>query len=146
MKLNRNRLISIVQCPFNLLLTFPFTLILIYKTSVELIKSGEYKQNIEALGGQFEGDMVLDERQKRAVLGLEKTGLINLNYRWPNATVPYVYADGYFTQAQIEHIERELRLIEGASCVRFVHRTDEANYVEVIVSGKSQLKSDKVLV
>lgn len=100
---------------------------------MELIKSGNYKQNIESLGGQFEGDMVLEEKQKRALLGLERTGLINLNYRWPNAVVPYVLADGYFTQAQVEHIERELKFIEDASCVRFVHRTDEANYVEVIV-------------
>ncbi|KAG4075963.1 hypothetical protein HA402_003789 [Bradysia odoriphaga] len=106
--------------------------LLVHNSRMELIKSGDYKQNIESLGGQFEGDMVLDERQKRALLGLEKTGLINLNYRWPDAVVPYVYADGYFTQAQVEHIERELRLIEAASCVRFVQRTDEANYVEVI--------------
>lgn len=102
--------------------------------TVALIQSGNYKQNIESLGGQFEGDMVLDERQKRALLGLEKTGLINTNYRWPNGVVPYVLADGYFTQAQVEQIERGLRAIEDASCIRFVQRTDEANYVEVIVS------------
>ncbi len=53
--------------------------------------------------------MVLEEKQKRAILGLEKTGIINLNYRWPNATVPYVLADGYFTQGQVEQIERGLR-------------------------------------
>lgn len=102
--------------------------------TVELLKSGNYKQNIETLGGQFEGDMVLDEKQKRALLGLEKTGLINTNYRWPNGTVPYELADGYFTQAQVEQIERGLRAIEAASCIRFVPHTDEANYVEVIVS------------
>lgn len=104
---------------------------------MELIKSGNYKQNIEALGGQFEGDMVLEEKQKRALLGLEKTGVINLSYRWPNATVPYVLADGYFTQGQVEQIERGLRAIEAVSCIRFVHRTDESNYVEVIVSQKN---------
>lgn len=101
---------------------------------MELIQSGNYKQNIETLGGQFEGDMVLEEKQRRALLGLEKTGLINTNYRWPNGVVPYVLADGYFTQGQVEQIERGLRAIEAASCIRFVNRTVEENYVEVIVS------------
>lgn len=101
---------------------------------MELIDSGNYKQDIETLGGQFEGDMVLEEKQKRALLGLEKTGVINTNYRWPDGVVPYVLADGYFSEGQIEQIERGLRAIEDASCIRFVHRTDEENYVEVIVS------------
>jgi len=100
--------------------------------NLEMIKSGNYKQDIETLGGQFEGDMVLEEKQKRALLGLEKTGIINTNYRWPNGVVPYVLADGYFSQAQVEQIERGLRAIEDASCIRFVNRTDEVNYVEVI--------------
>lgn len=104
-----------------------------------LIKSGNYKQNIETLAGQFEGDMVLEDKQKRALLGLEKTGIIDTSYRWPNATVPYVLADGFFTQAQVEQIERGLRAIEAVSCIRFVPHTDEANYVEVIVSEKNRI-------
>lgn len=100
---------------------------------VELIKSGNYKQNIETLGGQFEGDMVLEEKQKQALLGLERTGLINESYRWPDGVVPYVLADGFFNQAQVDQIERGLRAIEVASCIRFVPHTDEENYVEVIV-------------
>jgi len=100
--------------------------------NLALIKSGNYKQNIETLGGQFEGDMVLEESQKRALLGLEKTGIINPIYRWPGGVVPYVLADGYFSQAQVDQIESGLRAIEDASCIRFVRRTDEQHYVQVI--------------
>ncbi|KAJ6647407.1 Meprin A subunit beta [Pseudolycoriella hygida] len=100
--------------------------------NLELIRSGNYKQDIETLGGQFEGDMVLEERQRRALLGLEKTGLINTDYRWPDGIVPYVLADGYFTQGQKDQIERGLKAIEDASCIRFVPHTNEENYVEII--------------
>lgn len=112
---------------------------------MELIQSGNYKQNIETLGGQFEGDMVLEERQKQALLGLQKTGIINTNYRWPNGVVPYVLADGYFSQGQVEQIESGLRAIEAVSCIRFVNRTDEANYVEVIVSDELEDRRSAVL-
>lgn len=136
-------MLSVQCCPFyqfraNTLSLCSITLN--YLDTVKLIESGNYKQNIEALGGQFEGDMVLEEAQKRALFGLEKTGLINTNYRWPNGTVPYVLADGYFTQAQVEQIERGLRAIEAVSCIRFVPHTDEVNYVEVIVSENKSIR------
>lgn len=61
--------------------------------------------------------MVLDELQNRAVLGLlHRTGLIDTLYRWPNATLPYTIADGYFNAAQIEHLEYGLRIISNVTC------------------------------
>lgn len=87
--------------------------------------------------------MVLDEFQNRAVLGLllHRTGLIDTMYRWPNATLPYTIADGYFNAAQIEHLEYGLRIISNVSCIRFVHRTNEENYVEVTVIRMKRINS-----
>lgn len=79
--------------------------------------------------------MVLTTDQERMLNGLDRTGLIDLNYRWPNNTVPYVLSD-IFNQAQKDYIELGLRELERVSCVHFVTRTDEANFVSVEVSNR----------
>lgn len=101
-----------------------------------IIASGDYPQNIEELSGQIEGDMVLTSEQEQMVNGVlpsERTGLIDTNYRWPDNVVPYEL-NAIFDQAQRDHIVRGLNEIERISCLRFVERTTEVNYVEVTVS------------
>lgn len=76
--------------------------------------------------------MVLSEQQKRLLKGMDRTGLIDVNMRWPNKVVPYVLSD-VFSDEQKSHIEAGLRELERVSCVTFVPRTDEVNYVRVNV-------------
>lgn len=94
-----------------------------------------HPQNVEELSGQIEGDMVLTEAQKKAIFSpLERTGLINTSYRWPNNVVPYQLVADVFDQAQRDHIHKGLAEIERISCIRFVERTNEETFVEVTVS------------
>lgn len=47
-------------------------------------------ENVELLGGQFEGDMVLNQDQMNEINGIEsRVGLIDGRYRWTNNLVPY---------------------------------------------------------
>lgn len=98
-----------------------------------VIASGDYPQNIEELSGQFEGDILLTSEQEEMIEGVKRTGLIDTNYRWPDNVVPYEL-NAIFSQAQRDHIVRGLHEIELISCLRFVERTTEVNYVEVTVS------------
>jgi len=102
--------------------------------NIATIASGNYKQNIEELSGQYEGDMVLTSDQERMLNGLDRTGLIDTSYRWPNNTVAYILSD-IFSQPQRDYIELGLREIESVSCIRFVERTTEETYVSVEGNG-----------
>lgn len=101
------------------------------------IASGNYKQNIEELSGQTEGDMVLTKEQEQMLTGIGpsdtgRTGLIDTRYRWPDNIIPYVLSD-VFDQEQVDHIIKGLRELERVSCLTFVERTTEFTYVEVTV-------------
>jgi len=97
------------------------------------IASGNYKQNIEELSGQTEGDMVLTKEQEEQRDGhaeTGRTGLIATRYRWPNKQVPYVL-HSVFSSAQAAYILEGMREIERVSCITFVPRTTQSAYVEV---------------
>lgn len=66
------------------------------------------------------------------MFGLQRTGLVNENYRWPNNTVTYEISSA-FEPDRVESIELGLRRIEEVTCIRFVKRTNEVNYVFVTV-------------
>lgn len=100
--------------------------------AVALIKTGNYNENIEQLSGQYQGDMVLSAKQKLVLNGMDRTGLIDVNMRWPNKVVPYVLSE-VLNDAQKNYIEAALRELERVSCLTFVPRTDEVNYVRVNV-------------
>jgi len=101
--------------------------------NLRLIASGNYKQNIEELSGQFEGDIILDPDQYDMIFGngATRNGLINRQYRWPDNTVPYVLDQVNHTKVQADHIEKAFRHIESISCLKFVRRTDENDYVQL---------------
>lgn len=83
-------------------------------------------------GDFYEGDMILNENQI-AALSSTRNGLINIEYRWPNKTVPYQLNPKH-TTAQNEYILLALNALESVSCVKFRPRTDEFAYVELGVS------------
>lgn len=76
--------------------------------------------------------MILSEKQERALKGMERTGLIDVNMRWPNKVVPYLVSE-VFNDEQIAQIRAGLDELERVSCLTFVPRTDEVNYVRVNV-------------
>jgi len=78
--------------------------------------------------------MILTKKQEEELFGLGRTGLVNENYRWPNNTVYYEISTA-FEQDRVESIELGLRRIEEVTCLRFVKRTDEVNYVYVTANS-----------
>lgn len=77
--------------------------------------------------------MELTAEQLEAIYSPARNGIIDDYYHWPNKTVPYQLSDEH-TKEQNDYIELALRTIESVSCVKFVRRTNEYDYVEVTVS------------
>jgi len=102
--------------------------------NLALIASGNYKQNIEELSEQFEGDILLTPEQEDILSGKSRTGLIDTRYRWPDNVVYYSLST-VFDQEHADHIVLGLREMERISCLRFVERTVEPNYVEITGSN-----------
>ncbi|KAG4066430.1 hypothetical protein HA402_007066 [Bradysia odoriphaga] len=86
------------------------------------------------LNDKFQGDIILTKEQEEQLFGMKRTGLVNDNYRWPNNTVVYEISSA-FEQNRVESIELGLRRIEEVTCIRFVKRTDEVNYVFVTANN-----------
>lgn len=82
----------------------------------------------EELSGEFEGDIELSEVQVDALN--KRTGLISHTFRWPYNIVPYTLNDQ--TDEQKAFIRESLDELEAATCLKFVTRTTEKNYVNVI--------------
>lgn len=100
--------------------------------SVALLNSGNFKQNAEELSGQFEGDMILNYEQAKMISLKQRTGLINEKYRWQNKTIPYTLTDKFSTE-QKEYIRSGLDRLEEVSCLKFVPKTSEIDFVNVTV-------------
>lgn len=81
-------------------------------------------------GDHFEGDMILNEQQIDAMNMKQRTGLVDINYRWPNSTVPYQLNPNH-TTAQNAHILRALGMIESVSCIRFQPRINETEFIQL---------------
>uniref|UniRef100_A0A1B0CLR6 Metalloendopeptidase n=1 Tax=Lutzomyia longipalpis TaxID=7200 RepID=A0A1B0CLR6_LUTLO len=91
------------------------------------------EQPIEEMGDFFEGDMELTETQRRTVFdGMidGRTGLLNVRYRWPDNTLAYDFASDV-NQEQRNYVELALRNISGHTCLKFVRRTNQVDYVLV---------------
>lgn len=84
----------------------------------------------EEMSGKFEGDIELTEAQSDDFN--KRTGLLSHTYRWTNNIVPYVLNDQ--TDEQKAFIRESLDEMEAALCLKFIVRTTETNYVNVISS------------
>jgi len=83
------------------------------------------------LAGHFEGDMILP---KGFNIHDMKNGIIGNNYRWPGAVVP-IQIDTGFNTAERSTIQEGLDDISRQTCIRFVIRSNEANYVFIQRGG-----------
>lgn len=91
---------------------------------------GEFDENME-YGNYFEGDMDLSDEQLDEILRGRNT-LIDEDFRWPNATVPYQFSAHHSAELK-EKIRNAMDTIENVSCVQFVPRSNQSDYVQFSV-------------
>uniref|UniRef100_A0A182JVY0 Metalloendopeptidase n=1 Tax=Anopheles christyi TaxID=43041 RepID=A0A182JVY0_9DIPT len=77
--------------------------------------------NVEELGSYVEGDILIDRPGGR-------NGLSNTATRWPNGVVPFVIS-GNFDAKGMQLIEQAINEYHTKTCIRFVPRMGEKNYV-----------------
>jgi hypothetical protein len=83
----------------------------------------ESGQNPEELGTYVEGDMLIPMDEAR-------NGLVKESSRWKERTVPYVIASSVSaTDRQI--IKRAIDIYLSQTCIKFVPRTSEKDYVSI---------------
>ncbi|CAG4925198.1 unnamed protein product [Colias eurytheme] len=74
--------------------------------------------------GKFEGDLILNDRQRRMIVtnvveGLARNGLADSTKRWPNNEVIYFIQREHFNLDQVQAIEDGIADLAQASCVKF---------------------------
>lgn len=76
--------------------------------------------------------MKLTEEQSELLFSPARNGLISTEFRWPDKTLAYTLPEN-LSNKQKTQIELALRTMESLSCVKFVERTEQTDYVEVKV-------------
>jgi hypothetical protein len=80
-------------------------------------------QNPEELGSYVEGDMLIP--------GVEgRNGLVKTSSRWPNGVVPYVISSS-ISSTDRATILRAMEIYKRDTCIRFVPRSSEADYISI---------------
>lgn len=97
-----------------------------------------FATTVEENSGKFQGDILLTPKQEQEIFGLDRTGMVNVRYRWPGNTVPYVLSNS-FDADQRAYIELGLKRIEELTCIKFVPRTNQISYVDVTVSTERNI-------
>ncbi|XP_055298042.1 seminal metalloprotease 1-like [Sitodiplosis mosellana] len=97
---------------------------------LDSISGREKSEETAEYGNHYEGDMLLNKDQLDALSSPERNGLINEKYRWPNKTVPYQLSANH-TKEQQDYIEVGLKTLESVSCLKFVRRTNETQFVNL---------------
>lgn len=91
-----------------------------------------FPQNYEEISGKVQGDLDLTPEQYRALFEpiTQRNGLVNVARRWPDNIVPYEFSNQQ-DDAQKAYIVLALQRIMDVTCIRFVPRTTEVDYVEI---------------
>lgn len=77
--------------------------------------------------------MILTAEQSRLAKGLvPRTGVLARN-QWPSQVIPYAIKAGYFTSDQEEVIRSAIAEIQAKTCIQFIIRTNETDYISVTV-------------
>ncbi|KAG8192042.1 hypothetical protein JTE90_025308 [Oedothorax gibbosus] len=74
--------------------------------------------------GEFEGDIILETAQ-------DKNAVRNENLKWPGGIVPYTIARDFGKKGRQE-IKRAVNEFARHSCVKFVPRTDQRDYLSIV--------------
>lgn len=76
--------------------------------------------------------MILTQEQEDVLFSRTRNGLISKKYRWTNKTVPYQLSSDHSKEEQ-DYIEKGLKTLESVSCLKFVRRTNERDFIELTV-------------
>lgn len=112
--------------------------------SVLRLKDGSYYEHPEVLSGQFDGDIVLNEEQAKIINNAAETngsdnGPITYNGilhgRWTKNVIPIALEEGTFSPSQMSLMQEQFEKIQkvSQSCIKFVARTNETNYIGITV-------------
>ncbi|KAG5673251.1 hypothetical protein PVAND_003314 [Polypedilum vanderplanki] len=111
------------------------TFSLLYAAPIEEVV--EEENFIGIFGNHFQGDISLTPEQEQALLtgGRNgRTGILDLNFRWPKignlVHVPYVISSEYSSKERKMIIDA-MDEIHEKTCIRFVPRTNQIDYVNV---------------
>lgn len=77
--------------------------------------------------------MILTDEQKDNLFFPIRNGLIPETYRWTENIVPYAMSPNH-TEKQQNDIKKAMKKIESISCIRFVPRTNQKDYIQFTVS------------
>jgi len=86
--------------------------------------------------GKLYGDVILTAEQERMLLNStsERNAIVDMKMRWPNNVVPYVYT-ATFSKEEKEVINAAIADYSAKTCIKFIPRTNEADYIEFIKNG-----------
>jgi len=83
----------------------------------------------------FEGDIVLDRKTADIVSGNNRFDAVKSDTRkWTGAVVPYIFASN-FESSRRRVVEEAIAEYNKYTCIRWVPRTNQRNYVKFIVGG-----------
>ena len=101
-----------------------------FEESVNDAKQLLTAQELPKNGDLFEGDIVMDDRMRRVVLGVEsKRAYLKDRSLWPNGRVPYIFDKSLLPKIK-RKIQRGIAEFKKYTCIRFVPREDtDKDYV-----------------
>lgn len=77
----------------------------------------------------FEGDIVMDNRLRDAVLGISKKSVMKeKRIKWPNGVLVYDVDPKFFKKGK-ELLSEAIKEFEARTCIKFKKRTNEEDYV-----------------
>ncbi|KAK8729507.1 hypothetical protein OTU49_008510 [Cherax quadricarinatus] len=81
--------------------------------------------------GMLEGDIKRHETHQPGRVG---SAILGDEYLWPGGVIPYTLADDVTNEEQAAIISG-MQELEEMTCIRFLPRTTEADYIEIFTSG-----------
>jgi len=99
------------------------------------------EKDLPANGENFEGDMIMDDRLRRAVLGLNKKrsaieqALDGHKRHWPNGIVPYLIDESLKPHLR-DRVKEAIENFRRKTCIRFVKKTDADKDYVLFKDGK----------
>ncbi|XP_035225434.1 zinc metalloproteinase nas-4-like [Stegodyphus dumicola] len=102
------------------------SLILFFK-SLTFVTSENTNPTENRLLGLYQGDILL---RNGTSYSLDRNAVTAANARWPNGVVYYTLDDIY-TESDKEVIRSAIEEFEKQTCIKWVERTDEDDYVEI---------------
>jgi len=83
--------------------------------------------------GKFEGDIALTAEQERQLIfnSTERNAILNANLKWVDGRVPYRF-NNQFSRAERNVILGAIAQYSANTCIEFVERNGEADYIEFI--------------